>query len=61
MLSYEKLSKKSKVFRAFTGFIVEEFNDLCTLIEGQYPKHEVKRLGKEDRKRAIGANRMFNI
>jgi len=61
MLSYEKLSKKSKTFRTFTGFTVEEFNDLCALIESQYPKHEVKRLGRKDRKRAIGAGRQFKL
>lgn len=61
MLSYEKLSKKSKTFRTFTGFTVEEFNDLCALIESQYAKHEAKRLGRKDRKRAIGAGRQFNL
>lgn len=61
MLSYEKLSKKSKTFRTFTGFTVEEFNDLCALIESQYPEHEAKRLGRKDRKRAIGAGRQFKL
>lgn len=61
MLSYEKLSKKSKTFRTFTGFTVEEFNDLCALIESRYPKHEAKRLGRKDRKRAIGAGRQFKL
>lgn len=61
MLSYEKLSKKSKTFRTFTGLTVEEFNDLCTHIESQYPRHEAKRLGRKDRKRAIGAGRQFKL
>lgn len=61
MLSYEKLSKKSKTFRTFTGLTVEEFNDLCTIMESQYLKHEAKRLGRKDRKRAIGAGRKFKL
>jgi hypothetical protein len=59
MLSYEKLARKPKVFRTFTGLTVEQGNVLYTKIEQQYPKQERKRLGSKKRKRAIGAGRKF--
>jgi hypothetical protein len=61
MLTYPKLAKKPKTFRAFTGLKIEEFDDLYVKIEGKYPEYEAKRLYRKDRKRAIGAGRRFNL
>jgi len=61
MLNCSKLSKKSKMFRTFTGLTLDEFNNLYAEIEGQYPKHETKRLDRKNRKRAIGAGRKFKL
>lgn len=59
MLSYEKLVRKPKVFRTFTGLTTEQCDTLYVKIEQQYPKQERKRLERKDRKRAIGAGRRF--
>jgi len=59
MLSYEKLARKPKVFRSFTGLTTEQGNILYAEIEQQYPKQEQKRLGRKNRRRAIGAGRKF--
>jgi len=59
MLSYEKLARKPKVFRTFTGLTIEHGNALYIEIEQQYPKQERKRLGRKNRRRAIGAGRKF--
>jgi len=59
MLSYEKLARKTKVFRTFTGLTIEQSNVLYAEIEQQYPKQERKRLARENRRRAIGAGRKF--
>ena len=61
MLNYEKLSKKSKMFRRFTGLTIEELDDLYAEIESKYSEYENKRLGREERKRAIGAGRKFKL
>lgn len=61
MLTYSKLVKKPKTFRTFTGFEVEEFDNLYAKVESKYPEYEVKRLHRKDRKRAIGAGRNFNL
>ena len=61
MLNYVKLSKKPKTFRRFTGLSIEEFNDLYTKIESKCLQHEIKRLYREDRKRAVGAGRKFKL
>jgi len=59
MFSYEKLVRKPKTFRTFTGLTPEQGKTLYTEIEKQYPKQEQKRLGRKHRKRAIGAGRKF--
>ncbi len=65
MLSYEQLSKKPLLFKSFTGFTVQEFDDIYDKeIAKKYKKHEIKRLSykrKEDRKRKIGAGRHFKL
>ena len=59
MLSYKKLVRKPKTFRTFTGLTPEQCNVIYAEIEQQYPKQERKRLGRKNRKRAIGAGRKF--
>jgi len=59
MLSYEKIARKPKTFRTFTGLTLEQGNALYAEIEKQYPKQERKRLWRKHRKRAIGAGRKF--
>ena len=61
MLNYTKLSKKPIAFRRFTGFTIEEYDKIYEKIESQYPKYENKRLDREDRKRAIGGGRNFDL
>ncbi len=65
MLSYDRLSKKPLLFKSFTGFTVQEFDDIYDKkIAKKYEKHESKRLSckrKEDRKRKIGAGRHFKL
>jgi len=61
MLNYTRLSKKPKMFRAFTGLTVEEFDEIYAKIENKYPEYERKRLYRNDRKRDIGAGRRFIV
>jgi len=59
MFSYEKLARKPKTFRTFTGLTLEQAHTLCTELQKQYQKQEQKRLKRKNRKRAIGAGRKF--
>ena len=62
MLSYERLSRKSRLFKSFTGLSVKQFDDIYKEIESKYPKHEIKRLSfKRNRERDIGAGRHFKL
>ncbi len=63
MLSYYLLSKKPLLFTPFTGFTVQEFDDIYNKkIAKRYVKHEIKRLSKrKDREREIGAGRPFKL
>lgn len=61
MLTYSKLIKKPKQFRSFTGLDVEEFDSLYGIVEGNYKESEKRRLGRENRKRAIGGGRPFKL
>lgn len=47
------------MFRTFTGLTTEQGDALYVKIEQQYLKQERKRLGRKNRKRAIGAGRKF--
>ncbi len=51
MLNYEKLSKKLKMFRRFTGLTADEYNDLYAEIESKHSEYGNKRLGREERKK----------
>jgi len=61
MLTYEKLSRTPGLFHTFTGLTCEEFDRIYTQLEKQYPKYEQKRLGRKNRKRAIGAGRPYKL
>lgn len=63
MLYYDRLSRKPTLFKSFTGLSVKQFDDVYKEIEIKYPKHEINRLSRDDRKdgrkRAVGAGRRF--
>ena len=62
MLSYDRLSKKPLLFKSFTGFTVQEFDDIYEEIAKKYDEHEIQRLSKrKNRKRSIGAGRPFKL
>ena len=63
MLSYDRLSKKSLLFKSFTGLTLQEFDNIYDKeITKRYAKHELKRLTKRiNRKRKIGAGRHFKL
>jgi hypothetical protein len=62
LLSYYRLSKKPLLFKSFTGFTVQEFDDIYEEIAKKYDKHEMQRLSKrKNRKRSIGAGRPFKL
>jgi hypothetical protein len=65
LLSYERLSKKPLLFKSFTGFTVQEFDNIYDKeITKRYEKYELKRLSckiKKDRKRKAGAGRHFKL
>ena len=62
LLSYDRLSKKPLLFKSFTGFTVQEFDEIYDKITKRYVKHEIQRLSKRKyRKRDIGAGRHFTL
>ena len=65
MFSYERLSKKSLLFKSFTGLTVQQqFDDIYEKeIAKRYDKYEIQRLSKrnKDRERNIGAGRPFKL
>ena len=66
MLSYGRLSRKPLLFKSFTGFAVEEFDNIYRKeISKRYDKYELKRLSKKrkdtKREREIGAGRPFKL
>ena len=62
MLSYERLSRKPRLFKSFTGLSVKQFDDIYKEIESKYEKYEIKRLSyKRNRERDIGAGRRFKL
>jgi hypothetical protein len=61
MLTYEKLSRKPRMFHTFTGLTSKEFDKIYAQLEQQYPQYEQKRLTRKKRKRTIGAGRPFKL
>ena len=64
LLSYNRLSRKPRLFKSFTGLSVKQFDDVFKEIESKYPKYEIKRLStkrKYRRERAVGGGRRFKL
>jgi hypothetical protein len=64
LLSYERLSKKSLLFKSFTGLSVQQFDNIYKKeITKRYFNYEIKRLSskRKNRKRDIGAGRPFKL
>jgi hypothetical protein len=61
MLNYDVLSKKTSVFRCFSGLELQEFDALNSKIEERYAAFEQKRLFRADRKRGVGAGHPFKL
>jgi hypothetical protein len=65
LLTYERLSKKTLLFKSFTGLTVQEFDDIYNKkIAKRYDKYEIQRLSskrKTDRERKDGAGRPFKL
>jgi hypothetical protein len=60
-MSYARLSKRSLLFRSFTGLEISEFNAIYVNIESTYNEHERKRLSRRKRERKVGAGRPFKL
>ena len=60
-MSYARLSKRSLLFRSFTGLEISEFDVIAKDIESKYDEHERKRLSNRKRERKIGAGRLFKL
>ena len=57
-----RLSRKPRLFKSFTGLSVKQFDDIYKEIESKYEKYEIKRLSyKRNRERDIGAGRSFKL
>ncbi len=61
MLSYTRLSKQPGSFHNLTGISVTEFSDLYQRFVPIWEANEAKRLGRKDRKRAIGGGRHYEL
>ena len=64
LLSYERLSRKPLLFKSFTGFTLQEFDDIYkNEISGKYEKYEIRRLSnkKDNMEREFGAGRHFKL
>ena len=60
-MSYARLSKRSLLFKSFTGLEITEFDTISREIESKYDEHEGVRLSRRKRKRGIGAGRPFKL
>ncbi|MGN6350137.1 MAG: helix-turn-helix domain-containing protein [Candidatus Nitrosocosmicus sp.] len=65
MLTYDRLSKKPLLFKSFTGFSVQQFDNIYNEeITKRYDKHEIQHLSsakRDIRERKIGAGRPFKL
>lgn len=61
MFSYDRLCKKSEIFRSFTGLEVSEFDSVYDELEARYNDFDRERLLREGRKNEIGGGRPFKL
>ncbi len=61
MFTVESLLKYPVVIKVFTGLPAEDFWQLIADMEAKYPEYEQKRLEREDRQRAVGGGRDFDL
>lgn len=61
MISYQELSKQTRVFKSITGVTVAEFNDLYGKVQPIWVATEIKRLSRRERKRAVGGGRDYAL
>lgn len=61
MISYQKLFEKPRVFKSITGLDIDEFERLFQKLIPVWAEHERTRLGRPDRKRAIGGGRKYKL
>jgi hypothetical protein len=61
IMRYEYLSQHPTVFKAVTGLRMKEFDGLVEDVLPKYAEAEEARLGRPDRKRAIGAGHPFTL
>jgi hypothetical protein len=61
VFSYGRLSKRSEIFRTFTGLEVFEFDALYSKVESRYDEFEKSRLARPDRQREGGAGNHFKL
>ena len=61
MLTYEKVTKIPKTFKAITGMTPPQFDLLYADVEKKYDEAETARLSKRPRERNIGAGHRFSL
>lgn len=61
MLTFSKLSKRPRSFKAMTGVSVKKIEEIVGIIAPYWEESEHKRLSRPNRKRAIGAGRKFKL
>lgn len=61
MITYNRLSRDERAFKALTGITVDEFAKLYSQLEPAWVEAETKRLSRADRQRAIGAGSDYRL
>lgn len=61
MIDYESLSQKPRIFKSLTGTTVSEFNKLNEQVYPIWQRHEIERLNRPGRQRAIGGGRNYKL
>jgi IS5 family transposase len=61
MITFDKLLRDARVFKALTGITVDEFAKLYSKVEPAWVEAESKRLSRPDRQRAIGAGSDYSL
>ena len=61
MITYDRLRRDERAFKALTGVTVDEFAELYSKVEPAWVEAERRRLSRPDRKRAIGAGSDYRL